>query len=160
MSMQKRKSHAFGKDVYLLGKDADGILYWLEGAQWNCDWYWGGGYVETYTNNEYPSRSIDIESHSHFDYMFFNKNMNGYNAFMNFFKETPFSEHEIWQICELIKSFYTARAYSDMLHIGGAHYTRNPARETIMNEEEYNRINHSVIPQIMKELYAILSPGA
>ena len=28
--MKKQKSHAFGKDIYLLGKDSDGTLYWLK----------------------------------------------------------------------------------------------------------------------------------
>lgn len=160
MALRKRKSHAFDKDIYLLGKDADGILYWLEEAKWDCDWYWGGGYVETYTNNEYPSMSRDITSHSHFDSMFFkNKNLNGYDAFTSFFEETPFTEKEIWKICELMKSFYIAREYSDMLHCGGAHYTSNPAKEIIMNDEEYKRINNVVIPRIMQELYATLSPS-
>ena len=48
--LNKKKIHVFGKDAYLLGKDDQGIQYWLESPSWDCDWYWGFGYVETYTN--------------------------------------------------------------------------------------------------------------
>ena len=159
MALQKRKSHAFEKDVYLLGQDAEGTLYWLEEAKWDCDWYWGGGYVETYTNNNYPSMSRDITSHSHFDSMFFADNrLNGHDKFESFFEETPFTDKEIWKICELMKSFYIAKEYSNMLYTGGAHYTSNPSKEVIQNNDEYKRINEVVIPSIMENLYKILSP--
>ena len=158
MIQHKKKSHAFEKDVYFLGVDHEGTHYWLEEAKWDCDWYWGGGYVETYTNDERPGQSRDINSHSHFDSMFFKGNKNGYDAFKEFFAYTPFSNREIWTICELMKSFYIARQYSDMLFTGGAHYTSNPAKETIQNSKEYTRINDDVIPAIMKALYEILTP--
>lgn len=155
--MKKRMDHAFGKDTYLLGVDCDGVLYWLEAAQFDCGWYWGGGYVETYTNNKYPGKSRDIESHQHFDSLFFNRpRKNGFDAFKEFFTDTPFSDDEIWKICELLKAFYTARDYSDMLYTGGAHYTSNPAKDHIQNETEYQRINKDLIPALFKELYSIL----
>lgn len=154
--MDKKKSRAFGKDIYFLGQDRDGVNYWLEAASWDCGWYWGGGYVETYTNNNCPERSRDISSHTHFDCMFFKSNKNGHDAFTNFFTSHPFSDSEIWKICELMKAFYTAREYSNMIYIGGAHYTTNPARDAIKSEEEYKRINENVIPAIMSELYKIL----
>lgn len=154
--MNKQKKHAFGKDIYLLGIDTDGAKYWLESAKWDCGWYWGGGYVETYTNNSYPEKARDIKTHSHFDSLFFNRNKNGFDAFKDFFNDTPFTDNEIWKICELLKSFYIAREYSDMLNRGGAHYTSNPAAEIIKSEKEYKRINEIVIPSLMNELYKIL----
>lgn len=155
--MDKCKSRAFKKDIYLLGKDENGVKYWLEEATWDCDWYWGGGYVETYTNNDYPHLAKDINSHQHFDGLCFKGNKNGYDAFKEFFVETPFTDKEIWKICELMKVFYIAREYSDMIHRGGAHYTVNPASEIIKNDAEYERINKIVIPAIMQNLYEILS---
>lgn len=157
--MEKRKANAFNEDVYLLGKDRAGILYWLAAASWDCDWYWGGGLVQTYTSNEYPERSKDINSWDHFDGLFFNNGYNGFESFNNFFIETPLNDKEIWTLCELMKSFYVARKYSDMLHIGGTHYTNNPAKETIKDEGEYKRINEIVIPAIMGEVYKLLSPN-
>lgn len=155
--LKKKSVIAFGKRVFLLGVDSNKDAYWLESATWDCDWYWGGGYVETYTNNWRPDKSTDIKSHSHFDSMFFRvKNKHGFDAFKSFFVDTPFSDSEIWEICELMKSFYIAREYSDMLYEGGAHYTSNPAKTAIQSKNEYNRINNKVIPTIMHELYKIL----
>ena len=156
--MDKRKSKAFGKNTFLLGKDAEGILYWLEEAQWECDWYWGIGYVETYTINHHPSLSRDIRSHQHFDGLFMNKQKNIKDSMEEFFTETPFTDGELWKIAELMKSAYIARSYSDMVSLGGCGYTTNPAMNIIKSEEEYKRINEQVIPAIMSELYDILSP--
>lgn len=146
-----------GKKYYLLGEDVDGERYYLEEAHWDCGWYWGGGYIETFTNHKNPAMSKDISSHQHFDGLFLNNpRLNGFDAFKMLFKETPFTDKELWVILELMKSFYTARNYSDFLHIGGAHYTTNPCKGTIVNDEEYTRINASVIPALMEELYKIL----
>ena len=155
--LAKFKMHKFGKDCYLLGIDKDGTKYFLEAATWECNWYWGGGYVETYINNTHPERSRDISSHQHFDGLFFNNPRKmSYDAFKEFFAETPFTDKEIWKILELMKSFYIVGEYSDMLHMGGAHYTANPIADIIKNDEEYKRINEAVIPRIMQELYTIL----
>ena len=82
--------------------------------------------------------------------------MNGFDKFKNFFVKTPFSDREIWQICELMKSFYICREYSDTINRGGAHYTTNPAADIIKTETEYRRINDTVIPAIAENLYKIL----
>jgi len=34
--ISKQKSRAFGKDIYLIGEDKDGIKYWLEQPKWDC----------------------------------------------------------------------------------------------------------------------------
>lgn len=154
---KKYKMHKFGHDCYLLGQDEFGTNYFLESAEFSCGWYWGGGYVESYTNNNNPARAKDIKSHQHFDGLFYsNPRECGFDAFKKMFVITPFTDSEIWKICELMKSFYTARNYSNMLYCGGAHYTTNPAAEIIKSESEYKRINNEVIPAIMNELYKIL----
>lgn len=155
--MNKQKIHVFGKDAFLLGESASGTRYYMEKFSWDCGWYWGGGYVETYTNNRNPEKSKDIRSHQHFDGLFLNdRKMNGFDKFKNFFVKTPFSDREIWQICELMKSFYICREYSDIINRGGAHYTTNPAADIIKSETEYHRINDTVIPAIAENLYKIL----
>lgn len=151
MENKKTVLRIFGTLNYYLGADKDGINYFLQEATWDCNWYWGGGYVETYTNNNYPLLSKDIDSHEHFDAKF-----PTWDKFFNFFTTSPFTKEEKWTIYELMKSFYTARHYSDMLYRGGSYVTKNPARKTIVNAEEYDRINKEVIPAIMAELYKIL----
>lgn len=157
--MKKQRLKIFNKQNFLLGIDRNGTKYYLKEFSWDCDWYWGGGYVETYTNNNHPQLSRDISSHSHFDHMFANGNKNAFDSFKEFFLQTPFEDKEIWKICELMNSFYTARKYSDMIHRGGANYTENPAKETIKSDSEYFRINRYIIPAIAVELYKILDPN-
>lgn len=149
--MKKQKSHAFGKDTYLLGKGKDGECYWLEQGTWDCDWYWGIGYVETYTDKLNPAIAMDINSHQHWDTLF-----PTYDKFNDFFEETVLNDKEKWILLELMKSIYTARNYSDMIHRGGSHYTTNPKREIIKNDDEYNRINKIVIPELLASVYEIL----
>ena len=150
--MKKKKSHAFGKDTYLIGKGKDGEYYWLEEGKWDCDWYWGIGYVETYTNSLEPNKAKDICSHQHWDGLF-----PTYDKFNEFFEETVLNDKEKWELLELMKAIYIARHYSDMLHIGGAHYTSNPCKEDIHNKDEYNRINKVMIPKMLEKVYEILS---
>lgn len=154
--MKKQKSHAFGKNIYLLGKDSDGTTYWLESARWDCDWYWGGGYIATYTNNRHPEKAKHMRSLQNFDGLFFNKYVSAYTSFKDFFSETPFTDSEIWKLLELMKAFYIAKEYSNMLYIGGANCTTNPAKEAIQDTAEYERINKKMIPSIMEEVYKIM----
>ena len=154
---KKHKSRAFGKDIYFIGQDRNGINYWLEQATWDCEWFWGFGYIESYTNNNNPSRAWDISSHSNFGGLNRYNNKNLYDAFKEKFVNTPLSDKELWMLCELMKSYYTLREYSDMLHVGGSHYTTNPCSELIKNNEEYDRINKIVIPAICEQVYELLS---
>lgn len=153
--MKKLVRQINGKKNYLLGIK-DGETYYLEEAHWDCNWYWGLGYVESYKGRGTSDRSWT--GHSHFDYLFLKpaKFVDGFRDFFN--DNTPLSNEEIWKLLELMKSAYLARNYSDMLYTGGANYTENPCKETIKNEAEYKRINEEVIPAIMKEVYKILSP--
>jgi len=43
-----------------------------------------------------------------------------------------------------------------MLHCGGANYTSNLAKDDIVCEAEYKRINEDVIPAILAKLYEII----
>ena len=154
--MKKKISSAFGKKQYLLGVDKEGIYYWLEEASWDCEWYWGFGYIETFTNNKNPQLAKDINSHSHFDVMFFN-NRGGYTAFTEFFEDMTVDEEELWELLELMKTFYILSEYSECIHRGGAHYTTNPIAEDIKSTSEYDRINKVLIPKITNEVYSLLS---
>ena len=154
--MEKKKSHAFGKDIYLLGKDKDGINYWLEEASWDCGWYWGFGYVETYTNNKYPHLSRDINSHQHFDGLFLKGAI--FDSFKSLLVETPLSDNEIWKLLELMDTFYTLRESADLFKNGGSHITTNPLMLELKDEKIYNNINQELLPRVFKEIYKILSP--
>lgn len=159
-TMKKSVINKFGKH-FLLGKDADGVKHYLEQAHWDCDWYWGFGYIHTFTNNGAPEKSRDISSHYHFDS--FNRDKDGrsccmYDGIKSRLVELTVSDKELWTLCELMRTFYIMREYSDLLSRGGAHYTTNPKAELIKNDREYKRINEIVLPKIFDEIEALLSP--
>lgn len=158
----KRVFEWHGNKYHYLGTGKDGQNFWLQEATFDCDWYWGIGYVEAFTNNNYPWMSRDIEQHTHFDYLMEQQiypdgtNMNWWDGFKNVFNNTLLTDSELWTVIEIMKSLYTARKYSDMLYRGGSHYTSNPVSETIKNDAEYERINKIVIPALSEKLYRIL----
>ena len=158
--MKKQVINKFGKH-YLLGKDANGVKHYLEAAKWDCGWYWGFGYIHTYTNNGRPEMSRDINNHYHFDS--FRKDANGracclYDGIKAALSELVLSDKELWTLCELMQTFYTMREYADLLSRGGAHYTENPHKEAIKNDAEYKRINKVILPRVFDSIYDLLTP--
>lgn len=159
--IKKQINNAFGKDIYLLGEDKDGTKYWLEYAQWSCGWYWGFGYVETYTNNSKPHLSKDTNSHQHIESSFLGKQDGKYvsNIFDSpLLSKTTFTEDEGWLLSELFRTFYTLQNTAKVLGTGSSHITTNPISKLIMNTEETDRINQIVLPKLFKEIYKILTP--
>lgn len=159
--LNKKKSHAFGKDCYLLGKDSDGVFYWLESPSWDCGWYWGFGYIETYTNNKNPSASRDITSHQHFDGFVGKKDAKGnYVHHINESSdlvETVLTESESWELSDLMKRFYTLRESAEIFGRGTAHLTSN-TRHDSTNKDIVKYINEVELPAIFKAVLDILTP--
>jgi hypothetical protein len=157
IAMEKKTTFAFNKKIYLVGTNNDGENVWLEAPSWDCNWYWGFGYLETYTNNANPARSRDIASHSHFS-QFFNKRECGYDAFKHYFKDTVLSDDELWQLLDLMKTFYTLQETAEIMHRGHSNYTERVS-VNIKDMDAYNHINKDLIPQITKAILDLLSPA-
>ena len=155
--MKKEKQYAFEKEIYLLGEDADGIKYWLEEASWDCDWYFGFGYIETYTNNDNPSEARDISSHNHYDSKIL-KNGVCPDDFKKIFIETPLTDGEIWRLNELMETFYILKKYHALIHRGSTNITNNPIKEILKNKNEFLRLKNDVFPKLFEEIYKILTP--
>jgi len=149
------------KGRYLLGKDADGISYWLTPASWDCNWYWGFGYVHT------------KDSHTHIDTSYMGK-IEFYNTTKKMwdrtdyihnifdcpvFTETTFNEAEGWVLSELFCTFYTLKKTAELYHTGGAHITTNPLNSILKNKEQEDYINKVLLPKVFDEIYKILSPA-
>jgi hypothetical protein len=158
---KKRKDHAFGKDVYLLGWDKYHEQIWLEAASWDCGWYWGFGYVETYTGKN-PSTSRDINSHSHFDGLVgFKTADNKYIAHLNESPEmsaTVLSDRESWELCDLMSSFYTLKKAAEIFRQGNSHLT-STTNADLKSEETVKLINETLLPRIFARVYEILDPN-
>lgn len=157
--MKKRTEHAFGKKVYLLGVDKYGDYVWLEEPSWDCDWYWGFGYIETYTNNEHPERSRDIQSHSHFEGLVWHKDdHNNYIYHINdVLAESTLTEKEAWELSDLMKSFYTLREAAAVLGRGNSHYTTTHNAD-LTQKDMSEKINKELLPIIFKRVDELLTP--
>lgn len=155
--MNKKTTYAFGKKIYLLGADKDGVKYWLEAPSWDCGWYWGFGYVETYTNNKNPNKARDINSHQHFYSLFLNSNVCAFDAFKEFFKETTLSKDEIWILLDYMKSFYALRETAETLGTGYSHMTERAKIEEVKNVEMTKEINEKILPAIFEKIDSLLS---
>lgn len=174
--LTKVYTRGLSKDVYLLGVDNDGLAYWLEAPSWDCGWYWGFGYVETFTQNWNPSASRDINGHEHIDTSFLgqetiskwddigkqyieNKGKYIHNIYdSSKFKYTTFSEKEGWTLSELFKSFYLLGESAGLFGSGSAHTSSNPVEDVLKDETLTKRINEVMIPAVTAEIIKILSP--
>ena len=171
----KAKSHAFGKDVYLLGRDVGGGRLWLEAPRWDCGWYWAFGYVKQYginSNNVEPSLARDIHSHTHVDSLIFRR-LEEYDHEKQCFRlsgeylhhwndqpsleATTLTEAESWEFSDLMKSFYTLRKTAEIYYQGNSHLT-SVSRLSLKNAQARKRINEKEIPAITKAVLDILSP--
>lgn len=167
----KSKSHAFGKDVFLLGLDNDGIKYWLEAPKWDCGWYWGFGYVETYRRNVKPSKAKDIDSHSHvsgllgkqetynFDKRCFVLGEHIHNLIDNkMWLSTTFTEKESWELSELFNQFYFLKTAAENFGRGKCH-TADTTIESWENKDLVENINTVLIPRVTARIIEILTPA-
>jgi len=144
--MNKRIEQAFNKKVYLLGENENGVYYWLEEPSWDCGWYWGFGYIETYTHNKQPHLARDIDSHSHADN--FRKEWTEYfDGSKPIIKKRTFSEKEGWELSELFEQFYHLKTQASFWN-----------SKKWKNKKLVKRINEVIIPTITGRILEILTP--
>ena len=134
-TIKKQKSNAFNKDIYLIGKDKDGVKYWLEAPSWDCGYYWGFGYVETYTNNNNPSKAKDITSHQHLDSLI------KYGKFP--FEEMTIDLERMEYLISKINGFYSRKKTLEIID---------------KNSYEYKYLNSYSIPLVITSIIDALYP--
>ena len=133
------KGYFFGIDV-----NSEEKIY-LRAPSWDCGWYWGFGYLG---NNR---------THYHLSGYANGRNINMYDALKEDYKLNKNIEDNLWLFCELVKTAYALKETAEVLGRGGSHYTDNPVKDIIKNEEEVERINGVVLPAIFDEIDKILS---
>jgi hypothetical protein len=154
--LQKKKSFAFGKDIYYLGQDKEGINYWLEGASWDCDWYWGFGYIETYNYNSNPQHSTDIQNHEHAD-NFLSEFFIEFNGSKPKLINRTFTEKEGWELSELFKQYYLLKDMAEYFKNGKANCADTKIPK-YLKPELVKEINEVRLPIIFNRVYKILTP--
>lgn len=164
--LDKDVSHAFGKNTYLLGEDSTGTKYWLEAPTWDCSWYWGFGYVETYRNNHRPSSAADIDSHQHANGEYIAPNAAGtdhtYNNDANLFTgdflvSKTFNEADGWTLRELFAQFYHLQEQAAFYGRGHMNISSLETRHALQDKKQAKKINTVYIPMVMKNILQLLS---
>lgn len=161
--------------MYLLGRDSEYQKVWLEAPQWECEWYWGFGYVERYQSNRSPSLALGISSHSHWSSDIVGKKefydhekecfrqSSDYRSHLNDnkdWKETVLTDDESWRLAELIKTCYRLREAAETFWRGGSHVSSDEAEQNIVTRKRWaNEINQKILPALFKEIDALLSPA-
>lgn len=148
--MKKQIENKLGKR-FLLGVK-DNKKYYLVAPTWDCGWYWGFGYIQTYNR-----RKTDIDTHTHFDSLFFKTGKNGYDAFKDFFDEIVLNNEELWKLVEIMKTIYTLKETAEVLGRGGSHYTTNPCKNIIINAPEVDHLNKVVLPVLFEAVEKMLT---
>ena len=156
--LQKKIINKFGTH-YLLGINKDGEYVWLEKESWDCGWYWGFGYLHTYTNNRQPERSKDITSHFHFDSTFLKGPDCSYDMFNNYFAETVLTKEEIWELCDYMITFYSLKSVAELFKNGYSHQTERAKVESLKSEEQRDLVNKVWLPEVFKRIETLLSPA-
>lgn len=154
--MKKKQINKFGTH-YLLGINHDGEYVWLEKESCDCGWYWGFGYLHTYTNNKQPERSKDISSHFHFDSTFLNKNKSSRDTFKEYFKETVLTDSEIYELCDYMKTFYTLKSVAELFKHGYSWQTEKAKIEDLKSEEQRDLVNKVWLPEVFKRIEELLT---
>lgn len=155
--MKKQTTLAFGKQkVFLLGEDEYGVKYWLKEASWDCSWYWGFGYIETYSSNNDPRNSIDINSHEHAE-NFYSNWFTQWNGSKPRLVETTFTEKEGWELSELFEQFYLLAKTAEYFGRGKSNVA-DTSIEAYKKPELVKQINEVRLPIIFNRIYEILTP--
>lgn len=153
--MKKEIKKYFGKKNYLLGKNEEGQKIWLVAPSWDCDWYWGFGYLETYSRR---NGFLDIDCHTHFNSTFFEVTANCFDMFKNYFKETPLTDNEIWTLCDYMKSFYILRESAEFFRHGYSYITGRAKIDELQRTDLEDEINKNMLPQLFDKIDKLLTP--
>lgn len=157
--MEKKTIHVFGHKYYLLGKDSDGKYVWLQEPTWDCGWYWGGMYLNTFTNNNNPTHSRDISSHFHFDSTFMRAPAFTKKAFEEYFEETTLTVDEMWILCDYMTIYYTLKDAARLFQCGHGGLTSKAVIDGLKSEEMAAHINKVLLPELFKRIEELLSPA-
>lgn len=142
---------------------------YLTGFRWNCEWYWGGGYIESKNMHTHFDSCFlkvpDIRGHSLGNFCTPWNKKEGYIEINNgcsiwedlsfFLDDAQFNSKQWWRIKDLYKQFYAYKNAAECFKLGG-HCTSNGRNEAEklpeMNTAINKHIETVIIPEIIKAL--------
>lgn len=156
--LKKKIVRAFGNTYYLFGKDEDGVKWYLQKSTWDCGWYWGFGYLDSFTNNACPEKSRDIAGHTHLSSLMVELCGSGVGALKNRFKECVLTDDELFRFVDYAKSVYALKEAAELFGRGHSNYTEKAKIDDLVKPDWVKEINEKMIPEIDAEIEKMLSP--
>jgi hypothetical protein len=154
--IDKKTINKFGEH-YLLGVNKDGEHVYLEKESWDCGWYWGAGYLHTFTNDRVPTASRDIAMHTHFDSLFLNKNVSAYDLINSYFESMVISKDQLYELVDLMMTMYDLKKTAELFRHGYSYQTEKAKIEDLKDEALENRINKVLLPQVFDRIRKLLT---
>ena len=133
----------------LLGKH-DGENIYLTRPSFDCEWYWGFGYIGNRNH------------HYHLDGICKGENINFRDALLKHFGSSFVvkDSNDVWKFAEIVLTIYTLKRTAELFHLGGSHMTANPDAAKLKKSDWETEINDVLIPSQILELYNILLKNA
>ncbi len=155
--INKKTINVFGHNYWLLGVDKYGQNIWMQENEWQCNWYWGGLYLNSFTNNRQPERSKDISMHTHFDSLFLNKSKSAYDLIDEYFESMVISKDQLYELVDLMMTVYTLKDAAELFHNGCSWQTEKAKIDGLKDETLENKINKELLPQVFERIRKLLT---
>lgn len=148
---------------------------YLEGFQWDCGWYWGGGYISTHSMHTHFDGCfldvVDVRGHSlgnfvspwykgHFPESAKVVN-NGCAVWVDldfFLDDAQFTARQWWRIKDLYKQFYIFRDAAEAFQYGG-HCTSDARSAGEIDKDKAGLLNDHIEQVIIPEIVKALNEG-
>jgi hypothetical protein len=86
------------KQHYFLGKNHDNENVYLIEPSWDCNWYWGFGYIQTYKDGVFSQ-------YTHFDTLFITPQHDSHTNYTTYLKQSELDDKSIWLLCDYMHTF-------------------------------------------------------
>lgn len=113
---------------------------WLTRHSWDCDWYWGFGYI--------GNKNL----HTHFKNVFLGHSMCTPNLI---FESTRINENTWWILRDLFIQAYGLKSCAEIYHYGGHQTTEKGTTDIIVSREKEKIINAD-LEKILDKIWEVL----
>ena len=135
------------KKVLLGTRKRDKVKIYLQPPSWDCDWYWGLGYLGNKHHEHFRLNGLGQ-----------GRNLPMWDALQKDYDLSPLVEKNLWEFCEVFTSLYTLREMADLCHRGGSHISSSGATKSLLqNPELATHINGKLIPELLDYVYDLIT---
>ena len=122
-------THTRQNDKYaLIGKMENGDKVYLQKAEYQCDWYYGFGYIAIYQPNKQEQHT-----HTHWNSFFTGSSHVTPDDIKNKLETVHIDENKLWEICDLMQTFYTLKEASGVYEREGSSHLTGETRGLLEN---------------------------